>query len=102
MFFDLFGNADKNGDGKVDIWETAEQLYAYDCTMGTNISGFCPENDEKSTDDYDIEDESDKLYDNEYFGDDEDYDEFDDEFEDEDEDEFDDEFSDEFDDDFDY
>ena len=53
MFFDFFGNADKNGDGKVDMWEAAEELYAYDSIMGTNISGFCPENDEDEFDDSD-------------------------------------------------
>ena len=85
MFFDFFGNADKNGDGRVDMWEAAEELYAYDSIMGTNISGFCPENDVKDSDCYDEDEE-----------------EYDDDFEDEDEDdedEFDDEFDDESDDD---
>ncbi|MBQ5898284.1 MAG: hypothetical protein IIW81_07480 [Oscillospiraceae bacterium] len=53
MFFDILGNGDKNGDGKVDMWEAAEELYAYDSIMGTNISGFCPENDEDESDDCD-------------------------------------------------
>ena len=30
--------------------DDAEELYKYDSIMGTNISGFCPEND---TNDYD-------------------------------------------------
>lgn len=85
MFFDIFDRADKNGDGKVDIWEAAEELYAYDSIMGTNISGFCPENDRDDSDCYDEDDEFDE------FGDkDEDENEFDDEFDDEFGDEFDD------------
>ena len=79
MFFDLFGNADKNGDGRVDIWEAAEELFKYDSIMGTNISGFCPENDRHDPDPF-IED---------------------DEFDEEDE-EYDDEFDDELDDEFDF
>ena len=87
MFFDLFGNADKNGDGRVDIWEAAEELFKYDSIMGTNISGFCPENDR-----YDL----DLSFENE-----EEFDEFGDEFDEEDE-EYDDEFDDELDDEFDF
>lgn len=86
MFFDIFDRADKNGDGKVDIWEAAEELYAYDSIMGTNISGFCPENDRtEPDDDLNIKEECDELYDNEYLGDifdDEDSDGFDDEYDD--------------------
>ena len=33
--------------------QLAEELYAYDSIMGTNISGFCPENDEDESDDCD-------------------------------------------------
>lgn len=50
MFFGFSDRADRNGDGRVDIWEAAEELYAYDSIMGTNISGFCPENDDESDD----------------------------------------------------
>ena len=89
MFFDFFGNADKNGDGKVDMWEAAEQVYAFDTVMGTNFSGFYPEHDRKEPDDdMEIEEECDRLYDNEYLGDvfdDEEEDLFDDEFDDDDE-----------------
>jgi len=53
MFFGYSDRADRNSDGKVDIWEAAEELYAYDSIMGTNISGFCPENDEDEFDDSD-------------------------------------------------
>lgn len=53
MFFGFSERADRNGDGRVDTREAAEKLYAYDSIMGTNISGFCPEND---TNDYDDED----------------------------------------------
>ena len=53
MFFGFSDRADKNGDGRVDMWEAAEELYAYDSIMGTNISGFCPENDEDESDDCD-------------------------------------------------
>lgn len=78
MFFDFFGDADKNGDGKVDMWEAAEKVYAFDFVMGTNFTGAFPEHDEKEPEeDYDIDEECDKLYDNEYLGDvfddDEDY-----------------------------
>ena len=45
MFFGYSDRADRNSDGRVDSWEAAEELYAYDSIMGTNISGFCPEND---------------------------------------------------------
>lgn len=51
MFFGYSDRADRNGDGRVDLWEAAEELYAYDSIMGTNISGFCPENDEDDFDD---------------------------------------------------
>lgn len=53
MFFGYSDRADRNGDGRVDLWEAAEELYAYDSIMGTNISGFCPENDEDEFDDSD-------------------------------------------------
>ena len=53
MFFGFSDRADKNGDGRVDMWEAAEELYAYDSIMGTNISGFCPENDEYESNDSD-------------------------------------------------
>ena len=53
MFFGFSDRADQNGDGRVDMWEAAEELYAYDSIMGTNISGFCPENDEDESDDCD-------------------------------------------------
>ena len=36
MFFGFSDRADKNGDGRVDMWEAAEELYAYDSIMGTN------------------------------------------------------------------
>lgn len=92
MFFGFSDRADRNGDGKVDMWEAAEELFKYDCIMGTNISGFCPENDRR---DPDLYDEDEEEFDE--FGDeDENEDEFDDEY-DEDE-EYDDEFSDEYDD----
>ena len=94
MFFDLFGNADKNGDGRVDIWEAAEELFKYDSIMGTNISGFCPENDRH---DPDLSFEDEEEFDE--FGDE--FDEFGDEFDEEDE-EYDDEFDDEMDDEFDF
>ena len=51
--FGFSDKADQNGDGRVDMWEAAEELYAYDSIMGTNISGFCPENDENESDDSD-------------------------------------------------
>ena len=50
MFFGFSDRADRNGDGRVDMWEAAEELYAYDSIMGTNISGFCPENDDGKSD----------------------------------------------------
>ena len=50
MFFGYSDRADRNSDGRVDFWEAAEELYAYDSIMGTNISGFCPENDEEDFD----------------------------------------------------
>ena len=53
MFFGFSDRADRNGDGRVDMWEAAEELYAYDSIMVTNISGFCPENDENESDDSD-------------------------------------------------
>ena len=53
MLFGYSDRADRNGDGRVDLWEAAEELYAYDSIMGTNISGFCPENDEDEFDDSD-------------------------------------------------
>lgn len=74
MFFGFSDRADRNGDEKVDMWEAAEELYAYDSIMGTNISGFCPENDR---DDFD---EGEEDFDDEYEDEDEDSDEFDDEF----------------------
>lgn len=49
MFFGFSERADRNGDGRVDTREAAEELYKYDSIMGTNISGFCSEND---TNDY--------------------------------------------------
>ena len=55
MFFGFSDRADRNGDGRVDMWEAAEELYAYDSIMGTNISGFCPENDHHDSDLYDEE-----------------------------------------------
>ena len=70
MFFDLFGKADKNGDGKVDIREKAEQAYAFDTVMGTNFTGFFPEHDMHDSDDFDIDEETDRIFDNEYLGDD--------------------------------
>lgn len=58
MFFGYSDRADRNEDGRVDSWEAAEELYAYDSIMGTNISGFCPENDEDEfNDEYDDCDE---------------------------------------------
>lgn len=33
MFFGFSDRADRNGDGKVDMWEAAEELYAYDSIM---------------------------------------------------------------------
>ena len=72
MFFGFSDRADKNGDGKVDMWEAAEELYAYDSIMGTNISGFCPENDRHNPDlSFEDEEEFDE------FGDE--FDEFDEE-----------------------
>ena len=53
MLFGFSERADKNGDGRVDIWEAAEELFKYDSIVGTNISGFCPENDENESDDCD-------------------------------------------------
>lgn len=41
-------SADRNGDGEVDFNERAEYDYMYDSVMGTNMSGFCPENDADS------------------------------------------------------
>lgn len=65
MFFGFSDRADRNGDGRVDMWEAAEELYAYDSIMGTNISGFCPENDRNDSDYYD-EDENSDEFDGEY------------------------------------
>ena len=45
------------------MWEAAEELYAYDSIMGTNISGFCPENDRDDSDYYDEDDEFDEEID---------------------------------------
>ena len=53
MFFGFSDRADRNSDDRVDMWEAAEELYAYDSIMGTNISGFCPENDHLDSDLYD-------------------------------------------------
>ena len=77
MFFGFSDRADKNGDGRVDMWEAAEELFKYDSIMGTNISGFCPENDRHDP----------ALS----FEDEEEFDEFGNEFDEEDE-EYDDEF----------
>ena len=57
MFFGFSDRADKNGDGRIDMWEAAEELYAYDSIMGTNISGFCPENDHLDSNLYDEDEE---------------------------------------------
>ena len=65
MFFGFIDSADRNGDGKVDMWEAAEELYAYDSIMGTNISGFCPENDRHDSELYDEDEDSDE-FDGEY------------------------------------
>lgn len=46
MFFGFSERADRNGDGRVDTGEAAEELYEYDSIMGTNISGFCSENND--------------------------------------------------------
>lgn len=55
-------SADRDCDGDVDFNERAEYDYMYDSIMGTNMSGFCPEND---TDyDYD-EDDDDDIFDDE-------------------------------------
>ena len=70
MFFGFSDRADRNGDGRVDMWEAAEELYAYDSIMGTNISGFCPENDRDDSDYYnEDEDELDDEFDNDEFDD---------------------------------
>ena len=66
--------ADKNGDGKVDLWEQTEADYEYDAVMGTNISGAFPEHDETPSADDNDDDYIDRLI----FGDDEDL--FDDDF----------------------
>lgn len=63
MFFGFSDRADRNGDGRVDMLEAAEELYAYDSIMGTNISGFCPENDRDDSDYYDEDDEFDEEID---------------------------------------
>ena len=43
--FGYYEKDDRNGDGHVDFNERAEADYAYDSVMGTNLFGFCPEND---------------------------------------------------------
>lgn len=64
-------SADRNGDGKVDFNERAEYDYMYDSIMGTNMSGFCPENDidpdydEDDDDDFFADDSSDYDFDEE-------------------------------------
>ena len=40
MFFGFSDRAYKSGDGRVDMWEVVEELYAYDSIMGTIISEF--------------------------------------------------------------
>lgn len=77
MFFGYSDRDDRNGDGYVDFNERAEADYAYDSIMGTNIFGFCPENDEVDSDYYDEDDED---FDDEYDDEDGDCDDFDDEF----------------------
>lgn len=56
-------SADRDGDGDVDFNERAEYDYMYDSIMGTNMSGFCPENDTDS--DYDEDDDEDSFDDDE-------------------------------------
>jgi len=77
MFLGYSDRDDRNGDGYVDFNERAEADYAYDSVMGTNLFGFCPENDE---DDMDYDEDEDGEFEDE----EEDYD--DDEFDDCDED----------------
>ncbi len=54
-------SADRNGDGDVDFNERAEYDYMYDSIMGTNMSGFCPENDEDDS----CPEDDDDFFDNE-------------------------------------
>lgn len=76
MYFGYSDRDDTNGDGYVDFNERAEADYAYDSIMGTNIFGFCPENER---------DDSDCFDDDEDYNEDEDYDDEDDEDYDDDE-----------------
>ncbi|MBQ2998789.1 MAG: hypothetical protein IJM98_11445 [Oscillospiraceae bacterium] len=63
MFFGYSDRDDRNGDGYVDFNERAEADYAYDSVMGTNLFGFCPENDEDDMDyDEDEFDDCDEDY----------------------------------------
>lgn len=62
MFFGYSDRDDRNGDGYVDFNERAEADYAYDSIMGTNIFGFCPENDGIDSDYYDEDEEFDNDF----------------------------------------